>query len=76
MFKLPIILNQMVNFMWLYYPSVFVKAIIMVFLVPIFSKHNKISKVHIGHPMPFLKSGEDWRDKVGPAAFHEFYKVL
>lgn len=48
----------------------------MSFLVPIFSKCNKISKVHIGHPMPFLKFGEDQRDKVDPAAFHEFYKVL
>lgn len=35
-----------------------------------------MSEVHIGHPMPFLKFGEDQRDKVGPAAFHEFYKVL
>lgn len=35
-----------------------------------------MSKVHIGHPMPFLKSGKDQRDKVGPTAFHIFYKVL
>lgn len=64
------------NFVWVYYTSVFVKAITMSFLVPIFSKCNKISKVHIGHPMPFLKFGEDQRDKVDPAAFQEFYKVL
>lgn len=41
-----------------------------------FSKYNKVNKVHIGHPMPFLKFKEGQRDKVGPVAFQEFFEVL
>lgn len=55
---------------------VFVNAITTSFLMRIFSKYNKVKKVHIGHPMPFLKYGEEQRDKVGPVAFLEYFEVL
>lgn len=42
----------------------------------IFFKYNKVKKVHIGHPMPFLKYREGQRDKVDPVASLEYFEVL